>query len=121
MCSSDLAVLVAVLSSCLHDLGKRPGQDQDRCTILEGHTFPVQALAFSSDSATLTSVACYLWATHSGMEVAAWDVETRHPSRPGIVYPDAPSGLALDPGGSTLAAVRQDRSLWVGDTARPHS
>ena len=115
------ALLVAVLSSCLHWLGKRLGQDKDRCTILEGHKFPVQALAFSSDSATLISVACYLRATHTGMEVAAWDVGTSNSLRQCILYPDSPSGLALDPVGRTLAAARQDRSLWLGDTARPHS
>jgi WD40 repeat protein len=115
------AILVAVLSSCLHGLGKRPGQDQDRCTILLGHKFPVQALAFGSDSAALLSVACYLGATHTGMEVTAWDVGTSNSLRQCIVYPDTPSGLALDPGSRTLAAARQDRSLWVGDTARPHT
>jgi WD40 repeat protein len=114
------ALLIAVLSSYLYYLGKRPGQDKDRCTILEGHTFPVQALAFGSDSATLISVACRLRATQTGMEVATWDVGPSNSLRQCIVDPDAPSGLALDPGGRTLAAARLDRSMWLGDTAKGH-
>jgi WD40 repeat protein len=55
------------------------------------------------------------------VEVAAWDVETGHPVRQCIEYPDAPLCLAFDRGGRAFAAAGQDRSLWVWETAWPHA
>jgi WD40 repeat protein len=112
-------VCLTVLFSCLRERDSRAVEE--RPMVLARHKFPVQALAFGPDGATLTSAACYLRATHSGLEVAAWDVGTGHPVRPCIEYPDAPICLAFDRGGRALAAAGQDRSLWVWETAGPKS
>jgi WD40 repeat protein len=103
--------LAAILLGHPHCLGDRTSGDEDRSITLAGHKYPVRAVAFSPDNTTLTSVACYLGATKTGVELAAWDVGSGKPVRECIEYPDAPHGLAFDPGGRMLAAAGQDQSL----------
>src|SRR5262245_38426836 len=112
--------LVAILIGHPHCPGNRTTGDEDRSIILAGHTFPVQDVAFSPDGTILTSVACYLGATQTGMEVAAWDVVAGNPVREIIEYPARPHGLAFDPGGRLLATAGQDRSVGVWDAGGPH-
>jgi dipeptidyl aminopeptidase/acylaminoacyl peptidase len=108
--------LAAILIGHPHCPGNRTSGDGNRGITLAGHKYPVQAVAFSPDSITLSSVACYLGATQTGVELAAWGVGSDKPVRECIEYPDAPRGLAFDPGGRMLAAAGQDQSLWVWDT-----
>jgi WD40 repeat protein len=116
-----LAVIAALLSIRQRGPGRRPAEvSPDLASTFRGHWMPVQALAFSPDGATLTSVAYFLGATLSGAEVAAWDVGAAPPTikrmnhldfRP---YPDPV--LAL---GGLRLAYADGRSLWRWDAAYP--
>jgi WD40 repeat protein len=108
-----LALLV-VLFSFSPNQGPRAG---DRAsTILEGHQLSVQALAFASDGATLTSAA-YALRGSGEWEVAVWDVGSARLVTPCTAYTDAVRCLALAPGGRVLAAAGQDRSLWLWEAS----
>jgi WD40 repeat protein len=110
--SCTLVVLTAVLGC---PRGSGPRLDEERPTVLEGHHFPVQTLAFGPDGQTLTSVACYLGATHSGVEVAIWDVQTGNRVVQHHEYPGALRSLTLAPGGQRLAATVQDQYVVLWD------
>jgi WD40 repeat protein len=105
--------LLATLFSCLHDKG--PGANELRPTTLTGHTFPVQALAFGPDGTTLNSVACYLGATQTGVEVATWDAGTGDLVTKCLEHPGAiRCRPTFSPDGRRLAAaIGEDAS--VGD------
>jgi WD40 repeat protein len=92
--------------------GTRSRADRIRPTILEGHRFPVQALAFGRDGATLTA-AGYLSRDPGGWEVSVWDVGTGHPAQPRTAHAEAVRSLALARGGGTAAIAGQDQSLWL--------
>jgi WD40 repeat protein len=116
-----LAVIAALLGSRFSGRGR--GTDEaspELASTLRGHRMAVQALAFGPDGTTLTSVAYFLGAALTGMEVAVWDVGAEPPTarrmehlnfRP---FPDP----ALAPGGRSLAYA-QGRSLWLWDAADP--
>jgi WD40 repeat protein len=116
-----LAVIAALLGSRLRGTGRRPGEaSPGPAATFRGHHCTVQALAFGPDGTTLTSVAYYLNATLTGVEIAVWDVgagsatarRTDHLEfRP---FPDP----ALAPGGRRLAFA-QGGSLWLWDAAYP--
>jgi WD40 repeat protein len=104
-------VCLTALFSCLRGTG--PGAGDERPTALAGHKFPVQALAFSPDGATLTSAACFLQDLQ-GMEVTVWDVRTGKRTTPRTESSGAILALAFGPGGRTLAAAVKDQApvLW---------
>jgi hypothetical protein len=67
--------LPAALLGLRHRTGSRASADPAR--VLEGHRFPVQALAFSPDGDTLTLAACYFLSPDERgvpVEVAVWEV-----------------------------------------------
>jgi WD40 repeat protein len=87
---------------------------------LKGHQFPVQALAFAPDGATLTTAAYNLRAPLSGVELGTWDVGTGQPTARHVEHPGGPLALALGPGGQRLAVATQDRVLRLGTAIPPH-
>jgi dipeptidyl aminopeptidase/acylaminoacyl peptidase len=111
--SLALAVTAALVGSRSRT-GSPAGGDQP--TALEGHRFPVQALAFSPDGDTLTSAACYL-RSPDGVEVAVWDVATGQPLRNRLEHSGAVLAAAFAPGGRALAAVVEGRALVLWDVA----
>jgi hypothetical protein len=111
-----LAVTPAVaVISCLQLRWKPPGGIAYQRLTLEGHQFPVQALTFGPDGKTLTSAACYLGATQTGVEVARWDVGTGNLVDKRLEHPGAPRCLTLAPGGQRLAATVRDRDVVLWD------
>src|SRR5262249_23613258 len=82
---------------------------------LQGHTMPVQALAFGPDGSTLSSAAFFPCATRSGVEVTLWDVRTGLPLGRRVELPDGPLSLAFSPDGRRVAVVARDRGVWLGD------
>ena len=92
--------------------GTRSRNDRERPTVLEGHRFPVQALAFGRDGATLAA-ACYFTGVPGGWEATVWDVGTGHPAVPRAAHAEAARSLALAPDGQALAVAGQDQSLWL--------
>jgi WD40 repeat protein len=112
-----LALLVAVLLNGLHLRCSRSGEAEERDTILRGHTFPVQALAFSADGTTVTSAAYLVGDERGGVEVTVWDVETsdRRSTRTAVL--GELFSLSLNPSGQTLAFSRMDRTVWLWDVA----
>lgn len=112
--------LAAVLISRLSPLGNPPDRDEDRGTTLVGHTFPVQALAFGPEGATLTSAAYHFQSPRGAVEVAVWDsgTERRRAIR------TEPLGelfaLTFAPGVRTLACSGRDGTLRLWDTASRH-
>jgi WD40 repeat protein len=97
-----------------------PGAIKDRALVLKGHRFPVQALAFAPDGATLTTAAYHIAASLAEVEVTDWDVATGQPTAERAAPFKALRGLALAPGGRLLAAAAEDQSLWLWDTAGTH-
>jgi WD40 repeat protein len=116
--------LAAVLISCLQLRWKPPSGGGFPSLTLQGHSFPVQALAFGPDGITLTSVECDLGVTHAGVEVAVWDVRTGSLVTKHLEYPGplrCRPALALD--GRRLAATvgedatAGDREVVLWDVA----
>jgi WD40 repeat protein len=111
MISSATLAFMTVLFSCLGDPGPRGGEE--RLTVLEGHPFPVQALAFGLDGATLSSVAFYTEGRTTGVEMAVWDVKAGRLVAKRIEFPGGVLTLVFTPGGQRLAAVqKRDLLLW---------
>jgi hypothetical protein len=108
------APLAAVLVSRLPSCTSRHGRDEGQGKILVGHSFPVQALAFGSDSATLTSAAFYTEGRTGSAEVSVWDVKAGCPVAKRITHPGAVLSLVFSHGGQRLAAV-QERALLLCD------
>jgi WD40 repeat protein len=106
---------LAALFSCLHDKG--PGVNEIRPTTLTGHTFPVQTLAFGSDGTTLTTVACYLRASQTGVEAATWDVGTGKLVAKRLEHPGSLGALTLAPGSRCLVATVDEREVVLWDVA----
>jgi WD40 repeat protein len=109
-------VCLMFLYSCLDD--RSPRVDPGRPTALKGHHFPVRALAFGPDGATLKSAASYLGASVGGIEVASWNVRTgqlemKHVEYPGALY--ALRCLTFAPGGQRLAATFAEREVVLWD------
>ncbi len=93
---------------------RRPHSEEWSKT-LNGHRFPVKALAFSSDGATLISAAYHLGDLGGRMEVIGWDVETRSHQVIRIADLGELLSLACAPGGQTLAYSLKDQTLWLWD------
>src|SRR5947207_2999219 len=72
-------LLAAFLISRSNPLGRWPDRDEGSDTLLPGHRFPVQALAFDTDGTTLTSAAYHASSPQgeAEAEVMVWDVGTR--------------------------------------------
>jgi WD40 repeat protein len=83
---------------------------------LEGHRFPVQALAFTADGAILTSAACNLQDLQV-VEETVWDAKTGKPTTKRTASPGAVLALAFAPGGRTLAVAVQERTPVLWDVA----
>jgi WD40 repeat protein len=111
--------LVAVLISCLHLRGSRPGGNGDREKVMAGHTLPVQALVFSPDGTMLTSAACFLGPdagrSEWGLEVATWDVRTGNLVTRCLERPGALRALTFAPGSQQLVATVGGREVVVWD------
>jgi WD40 repeat protein len=86
--------------------------DRVRPAVLEGHRFPVRALAFGRDVTTLIA-ACYRLEDPEGWEMAVWNVGTGHPAVVRSERAGAVRCLALAPCGRALAISGPDRSLWL--------
>jgi WD40 repeat protein len=114
-----VVLLSSVWISCLDYLANRPDKAAARDRSLTGHTFPVQALAFSRDGATLTTAAFFVQHAPCEAEVAVWDVETRATTARHIQTLDNLFPLlALAPDSRSLIAVRE-QSLWRWDLDSP--
>jgi WD40 repeat protein len=116
--ASLLAVpLTVALITHLHCNGNRP--TEVRGLPLQGHNYPVQALAFGPNGATLISAACYLrpGPDEGGLEVVIWDVGTGHPVTQRLEHPSALRSVTLAPGGQRLAATVRDRDVVLWDVA----
>jgi WD40 repeat protein len=110
--------LTAALISHLHCNGNRPNELHG--TALEGHQFPVQALAFGSDGATLTTVACSLLSPSGQGEVIIWDTGTGLRLATRTVPLGELLTLTFAPGARTLATSGRDGTLGLWDTATWH-
>jgi WD40 repeat protein len=109
--------LAAGLIARLHFRLNHPGEAKAQSTALVGHQFPVRALAFRSDGATLTSAAFDTLGSPTGVEVVVWDVGTGQVLTKSIQYQNPVSSLALARGGQHLVATL-DRTLLLWDVAR---
>jgi WD40 repeat protein len=112
-----LAVLLLGSPRCRvqrsNDTGDRPA------VVLEGHRFPVQALAFGPDGTTLASAAYDINAPESRAEVLVWEVATCTGLARHTEQPKGLSHLAFAPDGQHLAAA-QGRSLLLWESADAH-
>jgi WD40 repeat protein len=115
--SGSLALaLLTALFGIRHRTGPRANEDPLRA--LEGHRFPVQALAFSPDGDTLTSAAHYLLSpdgTEVPVEVAVWEAGSGKRIRKRLEHPGAVLAVAFAPGGQTLATAVEGRALVLWD------
>jgi WD40 repeat protein len=86
---------------------------------LQGHSYPVQALAFGPNGATLTSAASYLRPGHDeeALEVVIWDVGTGNLVTKHLEHPGALRAVTLAPGGQRLAATVRDRDVVLWEVA----
>jgi WD40 repeat protein len=86
---------------------------------LVGHKYPVQALAFGPNGATLISAACCLgWGPgETGLEVVIWDVATRNLVTERLEHPGALRSATLAPGGQRLAATIRDGDVVLWEVA----
>jgi WD40 repeat protein len=109
------ATLMVVLISCLSLRWKPHGEGKFPIVALQGHRFPVQALTFSPDGATLISAAYYPGPELDGLEVMCWDVATGQLVTKRLENPGALRYLTLAPGGQRLAATVWDRHVVVCD------
>jgi WD40 repeat protein len=107
------ASCLTLLISCPR--GTRWRADRVWPTVLEGHRFPVRALAFRPDGATLAA-ACFRFEDAEGWDVAVWDVGAEHPAANRPERAGAVRCLALAPGGRALAVAGPDQSLWLWET-----
>jgi WD40 repeat protein len=86
--------------------------------VLAGYNYPIQALAFDPDGATLTAAGYFLQGPR-GWEAAVWDVATGRPSASHAEHTEAVRCLAFASGGRALAVAGQDRSLWLWERGAP--
>jgi WD40 repeat protein len=108
------AVLVAVVAALVgrpHRPAGRPG-----AATLTVHRFPVQAVAFSPDGATLTTAAFFVGAGEA--DVTDWDVRAGCPAARRTLPGGGRRCLAFAPGGRPLAAAGDALGvrLWDADT-----
>jgi WD40 repeat protein len=113
-------VLVTVLINRLHPHANPPGLEPDRGKTLTGHTLPVRALAFRPDGAALTTAGYHFAASVTGVEVMDWDVPTGQPTAKRTAPLPPLRSLGFAPGGRTLIAAAEDRSVWLWETAGSH-
>jgi WD40 repeat protein len=113
-----LLTVLAVRPGCTGR--RRDPADEERVTVLNGHRWPVQALAFSPDGSTLVSGAYYPNVLARGVEVTTWEAGTGTPLAQRTEQLSRLRGLAFAPGGRRLAAIEQGRLLWLWDTADAH-
>src|SRR5262249_1783490 len=100
-----LIVLTALLG-CPRGSGSRPGRS--RTTVLEGHLFPVQALAFSLSGDTLSSAAYYTSDSGSEVEVTVWNTGSGKHTAKHTIPPRDLLWLCFAPDGRRFAAVGKD-------------
>jgi WD40 repeat protein len=110
--------LTAALLGWSRGRGLRPADTPS--VALEGHRFPVQALAFVPDGSALASAAYHIYVQESAMEVAVWDVATGTRLARRTEEPGGLTSLAFAPGGKRLAAAH-GRSLWLWETTQAHN
>jgi WD40 repeat protein len=113
-------LVVIVLINRLQPHGSPPGPETDRSKTLTGQTLPVQALAFRPDGTTLTTAAFHFAASVTGVEVTDWDMATGQPTAKRTAPLPPLRSLGFAPGGRTLIAAAEDRSVWLWDTAGSH-
>jgi WD40 repeat protein len=87
--------------------------------VLEGHRFPVQALAFDKDGTTWTSVAYFTSDRGSEVEVAIWNGKNEKRALPLTTPLRDLVALCFGSSGQTFAAAGKDRSVWLVDRASP--
>jgi WD40 repeat protein len=104
--------LVAALS-----LRPRPGTGAPRPRVLEGHRFPVRAVAFDRDGTSLTTVAAHLNAPQADTEWIVWDVATGRPRTICAGLPPDLTALALFGSGTGLATGAGHGAVQVWDAA----
>src|SRR5262245_53292443 len=115
-----LVVLAALLS-----LPRKtdPSQEEVTCTILEGFSKPVNALAFSPDGKTLGTGDGWLTRTEDATairtgEVKLWDVDAGTERLSIGEYPNAIHSLAFSPDGRTLAIGCFEGTVTLWDLLR---
>jgi WD40 repeat protein len=113
LAAAPLTLLPAL--TCLPD--KRP---RDSASALEGHHFPVQALAFGPNGDTLTSAAYQMGGPAVEVEVTDWDTRTGRPTAERRESLGRLRCLALAPGGRALVYAGWDRDLWRWDRGAAH-
>lgn len=107
---------VAALSGSFRGMARRHGAaGQKPIAALQGHTMPVQALAFGPDGSTLSSAAFFPCAARSGVEVTVWDATAALPLSRRVEHPDGPLSLAFSPDTRRVAVVTRERGVWLGD------
>jgi WD40 repeat protein len=113
--ASLLALVLLFLYACFP--GKQSKRLDDPITTLRGHRFPVQALAFSPDGNTLTTVACLLNDPREEMELLTWDLDKGSRRTGPTELPGQTLCLAFSRDGKALAAMAGGGTVRVWDTS----
>jgi WD40 repeat protein len=95
--------------------GPRPRAGEDRPPILEGHQFPVRALAFAPDGTSLTSAAGFANGPREEVERIVWDVRTGRPRTTHAGFQGNLSALSLSPDGTAMATAGGDGAVRLWD------
>jgi len=97
--------------SAVHLLDAQTGREQ---AVLQGHTRPAHALAFSRDGRRLVSAG-------ADQTVRLWDVETGKEQRVLLGHTDEIFAAAFHPDGSRLMTAGRDRIIrvWDAQTGEP--
>jgi WD40 repeat protein len=113
-----LLICGAVLFSGWHGTDQKADVDPPR--VLAGHSYPIQALAFSGDGTHLTTASYYLGASADETELTDWDVtKCQCTGQRSVALGTYRSG-AFAAGGRMLASPGTDHGVWLWDRDSAH-
>src|SRR5262249_39455020 len=112
----SVVALVAALSGGYRGKGGNPSLSRPQA--LEGHRFPVLAVAFNRAGTSLTTAAGRLGSPRQDTELIVWNVETGGATHSHAEFPLNLTSLALFPDGSALATAAANGSVHLWAAAR---
>jgi WD40 repeat protein len=117
ICAVFIAGLTALIAA---RNGMAPKSGKDRTAVLSGHRFPVLALAFDSDSHTLTSAAGFQTNPREEVELIVWNLASGSPVLRQTGFQANLAALAISQNGAALATAAGSGALRMWHVGSLH-